>query len=147
MRKKLRRAEFALLLLLLLPALVFAGAAKNNAVLRLMKAKVIPASTVVFEAAAEAPANGAGWQAALQAADALAAAAEELKPTPRGFAATPWQNDVAAFADAARATRQAVARRDAAALEASNGALYQSCETCHTDYPPRAVSARVSARP
>jgi cytochrome c556 len=110
---------------------------RADALLRLMQDKIVPASSAVFEAAAEAPADELAWARVEKAVAILAATTPELVRTPPGLAPTPWREDATAYTVAVAETREAVARRNAAALETANDALYQSCEACHLAYPPQ----------
>ncbi|MDR3213454.1 MAG: hypothetical protein LBT71_06000 [Azoarcus sp.] len=138
MRSRRRRADIALLFVLWAASGAGAGAGGEgaSATLRLMQEKVIPASNTVFGATAEVPADDAGWREVEQALETLVASVREMADAPGGFAPLPWKDDAAAFARAVLDARRAVAARNVDALESANGALYQSCETCHVVYLP-----------
>jgi hypothetical protein len=138
MRKNRPLSSLARFLPLLVSSALLAGE-EENPILELMQNKVIPASTIVFEASAEAPTDEAAWQTLAQAAQSLLEAAQEMATAPPGFPPVPWPENVSAFIQASNATRLAVVRRNPEMLEAANDALYQSCETCHQVYLPGGV--------
>jgi cytochrome c556 len=106
-----------------------------SALLRLMREKVIPASTTVFETTEETPIDAAKWQQAQGAAEVLTASAPELAEAPQGLAPIPWREVALRYGEAVSQVRHAIAKRDAEALESANNTLYQTCETCHQHYP------------
>jgi hypothetical protein len=125
-----------------------APSAQISPLLRLMQEKIIPASSLLFEAGAEAPTDLADWQNLEAAADILRLSALDLAELPPEVppgasppAADSWRNFSAAFAEAAQETRLAVASRDADALSTASDRLYQRCEACHLVYlPPTTVA-------
>jgi hypothetical protein len=133
MRKNRPLSSLARFLPLLVSGALLAGE-EENPILELMQNKVIPASTIVFEASAETPADEAAWQTLTQAAQSLLEAAPGLQNPPTGKPETPWREDVAAFQEIARQIAAAVAARDTPQLEKLSDTLYQNCETCHQIY-------------
>jgi hypothetical protein len=114
------------------------GNAKDSdallALRRLMQEQVIPASNVVFEAAAEPPGEAAAWQGLARSAQILLESASGLAEPPPEFSPTPWREYVTGFRSASRSVVAAIGVQDEAALAEAGDVLYQSCETCHQVY-------------
>jgi hypothetical protein len=102
----------------------------------LMANTIYPASDAVFYISTRTPADDADWKAleakTVALADAAAAMTTPLYLRDRDR----WMTDAKLMIEASTAAVAAARRRDVAALEALNGALYMSCVQCHQDFRP-----------
>src|SRR5947207_3146279 len=95
-----------------------------------------PASDAVFYIPTRTPASDADWKQLESQTTALATAAAAMT-SPRYFRDRDrWMIDAQLLIDASNAAVTAVQRRDVAALDALNDALYTSCVQCHQYYRP-----------
>src|SRR5439155_2603544 len=117
----------------------------------LMAKTIYPASDAVFYITTRTPASDAEWKQLESQTTALATAAAAMT-SPRYFRDRDrWMTDAQLLIDASNAAVTAVQRRDVAALEALNDAMYTSCVQCHQHYRPnygrRPADATAAAAP
>jgi hypothetical protein len=117
----------------MIAALAAAGVAyaQMPGVMDLMKATVIPDSTVVFEVGNKAPASDAQWAAVQKSATALVDAAKKLEALAPADNAAPWQKFAREMGDAAAKSLAAAKARNADAVQDAGDALYETCAGCH----------------
>jgi hypothetical protein len=102
----------------------------------LMVNTIYPASDAVFYITTRTPSTDAEWKQ-LEAQTAALARAAEAMTSPLYFRDRDrWIADAQLLIDASHAAVAAVKRRDVAALEGLNDALYTSCVQCHQHYRP-----------
>jgi hypothetical protein len=99
-----------------------------------MHAITIPASTVVFKAGSDAPADDAGWTAAKYQAIAVGESANLLLVEGRARDSGDWVKLSIAMRDAAVTAVQAIDKKNADALSTASDALYETCDNCHNKY-------------
>ena len=91
---------------------------------------VVPSSTAVFRAAAEAPREDKDWTAVRGQALVLAEAGNLLVIGSRERAGD-WTRMAVALREAAVAAVKAAEQRDATALADAGERVYETCEQCH----------------
>ena len=120
----------------LLALLIIAAQPAAATMSELMAKTIYPASDAVFYITTRTPAGDADWKQLESQTTALATAAAAMT-SPRYFRDRDrWMIDAQLLIDASNAAVTAVQRRDVAALEALNDAMYTSCVQCHQHYRP-----------
>ncbi|RIX46280.1 MAG: hypothetical protein D3M94_11350 [Rhodocyclales bacterium GT-UBC] len=100
----------------------------------LMLGKTIPASNVVFAAAAEPPASDQDWRQVGQSARTLAEAGLKLQLGAKGSGKDSWRRYAQAMADAALKVAKAVDKHDVDAVSAAGNQVFEACEGCHRSF-------------
>ena len=141
------RIHAALLLLSASSALLVGGCARSGAdtgpfkpigsVLELMRAMTIPSSDAVFKAQGEAPTDDAGWATLQKEALVLAESGNLLMIGARARDTNKWRTDALALINAAASAVSAARAKNADQLGQAADAVYNACESCHKDYPPK----------
>jgi hypothetical protein len=116
-------------------------AATAATVKELMLAKVIPASSAVFQVAATAPGSDAEWSLVRTSAVELTRSAEELLRDSASAHAreAAWIEACRILGDAGREAVLAAESRDVDAVIAAGDRVYSACEQCHSVYFPAPV--------
>lgn len=102
-----------------------------------MKGVVVPASTAVFRAAAEAPATDEGWAVLRLQALMLAESGNLLMVGSRARDRGEWLTMSAALRDTAAAAVKALDARNAERFAELSDQVYETCEQCHARYMQR----------
>lgn len=97
----------------------------------LMTRVIQPASDAVFYVSRVPPEDDAAWREMENSTLMLAESANLLLVPGYVQASDQWLRDTLLMRDAAVAAWQAAQARDIDALMGLNGALYESCESCH----------------
>ena len=97
----------------------------------------IPSSDAVFRAQGEAPTDEAGWQALLTNALLLAESGNLLMMGERARDTSKWRTDALALINAAASAVTAARAKNADQFGQAADAVYNACEACHKDYPPK----------
>jgi hypothetical protein len=124
--------------LTLAPAVL--GARQDSArgpasVKEVMTSMTIPASDVIFDAAANPPDSDAKWAALREGADMLAESGRLLM-TPALARDTPtWMTMARAMVTQAEATLKIADAKARDRLQQAADTLYVTCKTCHDRYP------------
>jgi cytochrome c556 len=105
----------------------------------LMLNVVIPTSKIVFESAADQPANSKGWNDVVQNAEALFQSATKLAAGAKGSQAQQWVQISQDLEKAARSASQSARNQDVEGLTAASGKIYEACESCHQVYLPKKI--------
>src|SRR5919106_1341834 len=108
-------------------ALVIAALQPVATMSELMANTIYPASDAVFYISTRTPADDAEWKALEAKTVALADAAAAMTTPLYSRDRDRWMTDAKLMIEASTAAVAAARRRDVAALEALNGALYTSC--------------------
>ena len=101
-----------------------------------MRLIIYPTSDAVFYISTRAPKTDAEWTELEGKTLALADAGNLLMLPGLARDRDRWLADAQLMVDAGAAAFKAAKRKDVAALEAVNDALYESCVTCHRHYRP-----------
>jgi hypothetical protein len=99
-----------------------------------MLAVTIPASTVVFAVAGQAPKEAAEWQAVKANALALVDSGAWLLAHPPAVASQHWLQTAKNMVDAAQAAATATETKDAESVANAGNTLYETCANCHAEY-------------
>jgi hypothetical protein len=97
----------------------------------------IPASDVVFLAAAETPADDAAWEKVAASALAVAESGNLLLMKPRAVDADDWRQYARALIEAGARAAEAAQAQNADTISAAGDDMYNVCEQCHAKYLPK----------
>ena len=131
----------AVLLVVLLGLVTMASAQQSSlravaTTAEVMSAIVVPSSTAVFKAAADAPKTDSDWATLRAQALVLAESGNLLMIGSRARDAGAWTLAAAALRDTADAVVKAVGARNATTLADAGDRVYETCEQCHSRYFP-----------
>ena len=117
-------------------AMFAAGAAyaQYPAVLKLVKAVVIPDSNIVFGVGNKEPKTAAEWAAVQKSAENLVAGARQLLPMGPDTGRKQWTGFTESLGAAARKAAEAAKARNVDGVLAAGDAMYENCEGCHRVY-------------
>jgi hypothetical protein len=101
---------------------------------QVMTALTIPASDVIFQAAAEPPKAGDGWDTVQKNALLLAESGNLLMLPGRGPDREEWVTQSRGLIDAAMLAFDAAAARNADQLAEAGDKIYATCDSCHNKY-------------
>ena len=105
----------------------------------LMKAMIVPASDVLFNAADDAPKNDEGWGKLRYQALLLIESGNLMMLEGRARDQDQWMKDTRGQMDAAQLALKAIAAKDLDKLVGDAGtAIVESCQSCHLHYMKRA---------
>ena len=102
----------------------------------LMVHMIRPTSDAVFYITSRTPQTPEAWEALQSQTLALSEAGTLLMLPTHVRGRAQWLADARLMRDAGRKAFEAAKKKDAAALEALNDELYQSCTTCHEHFRP-----------
>lgn len=94
----------------------------------------IPASDVVFGAAAETPADDAAWEKIRINALALAESGNLLMIGPRATDRAAWWQFARALTDASITAAKAAQAKNADQISEAGNVIYETCDGCHKIY-------------
>ncbi len=119
-----------------LAALLACGTASAQypAVLKLVKASVIPDSNIVFSVGNKAPKTDAEWAAVQKSAENLVAGARQLMPMGPDVGREAWVQFTESLGAASRKAADAAKARNVDGVLAAGDAMYENCEGCHRIY-------------
>jgi cytochrome c556 len=103
----------------------------------LMRAMTIPSSDAVFKAQGETPTDDAGWLALQTNALVLAESGNLLMLGERARDTGKWRTDAVGLINAAASAVKAARAKNADQFGQAADAVYNACEACHKDYPPK----------
>ena len=101
---------------------------------QIMEAMVGPSSTLVFNAAADAPKDDKGWTAIQNAAVTLTESGNLLMLGDRVKDRADWMKMSGAMIDAGALALKAAIDKNADALSMAGDEVYNTCDTCHAKY-------------
>jgi hypothetical protein len=119
---------------LLLPLLTTTEASQATTVKQVMVNMTIPASEVIFDAAADPPQTAERWEAVRKSAATLAESGQMLQTTGIAKDTGTWIEMAQEMVNQAQATLKAANAKDAGALSAVGDRVYVTCDTCHKRY-------------